>query len=232
MSGTLENAQGRRRSGAGRPRANAALPSDDARRDIIEAAARLFRSKGIAGASVREIAAEAGLQKASLYYYFGSKEEIVHAMIDGVLTPALAMQRRLGRAALSEAARLYAYLRFDVEQLCAAPYDCTWLINHGDLNDPQMAAFWANRNKLVAWIEVRLKRGMDAGEFQACDRRVVAKAMLAATEYSVIWGAREDAALIAATADELASLLVRGVLAPGRSLNALRREAASFRHPA
>ncbi|WP_185680985.1 TetR/AcrR family transcriptional regulator [Parvibaculum sedimenti] len=231
MRGTLENAQGRPRSGAGRPRTNATPPSDDARRDIIEAAARLFRAKGIAGASVREIAAEAGLQKASLYYYFGSKEEIVHAMIEGVLTPALAMQRRLGRAALSEAARLYAYLRFDVEQLCAAPYDCTWLINHGDLNDPQMTAFWADRNKLVAWIEARLKRGVDAGEFHACDRNMVAKAMIAATEYSVTWAERQDAARIVATAEEVASLLVRGVLAPGRNLNALRREAAAFNHP-
>lgn len=181
---------------------------------------------------MREIAAEAGLRKASLYYYFPSKEKIVHAMIEGVLMPALAMQRRLGRAALSEAARLYAYLRYDVEQLCAAPYDCTWLINHGNLKDPQMAAFWADRNKLVTWIEARLKRGMEAGEFRACDREMVAKAMIAATEYSVTWGARRDAARIAATADELASLLVRGVLAPGRSLNALRREAAPFKRPA
>lgn len=228
MSGTLENAQAGVRSGAGRPRASALAPSDDARRDIIEAAARLFRAKGIAGASVREIAAEAGLQKASLYYYFRSKEEIVHAMIEGVLAPALAMQRRLGRAALSEAAQLYLYLRFDVAQLCAAPYDCTWLINHGDLDDPRMKAFWADRNRLVTWIGARLKRGGAAGEFLPCDKDVVAKAMIAATEYSITWAERKDAARIAATAEEVALLLVRGVLAPRMSLEAVRREVADF----
>ena len=41
----------------GRPRSGEAPASDDTRADIIAAAARLFRAKGIAGASVREIGA-------------------------------------------------------------------------------------------------------------------------------------------------------------------------------
>ena len=221
---------GKAAKAVGRPRSGEAPASADPRADIIAAAARLFRAKGIAGASVREIAAEAGLRKASLYYYFPSKEEIVYAMIEGVLAPALAMQKKLSATALSEAARLYLYLRFDVEMLCAAPYDCTWLLAHGDLSDARMAAHWKEREKLLAWLRARLREGHAKGEFVACDVAAVAKAMLAATEYSVTWAERADRARMQANADEVASLLVRGLLAGGATLDDVKAEAARLTH--
>ena len=211
----------------GRPRSADAPLSGDPRADIIAAAARLFRAKGIAGASVREIAEEAGLRKPSLYYYFPSKEEIVYAMIEGVLVPALDMQRRLSRASLSEAARLYLYLRFDIEMLCSAPYDCTWLLAHGDLSDARLAAHWKEREKLLQWLRARLREGRAKGEFVACDGAAVAKAMLAATEYSVTWAEREDRARMRKNAEEVASLLVRGVLAGKYTLDEVKAEAAA-----
>ena len=216
------------RRAVGRPRAVAAPAAADPGADIIAAAARLFRAKGIAGASVREIAAEAGLKKASLYYYFASKDEIVYAMIEGVLGPALATQKKLDKASLSEAARLFLYLRDDIELLCGASYDCTWLLNHGDLGDARMNAYARQRKKLVSWLVARLKEGMTKGEFAPCDAATVAQALLAATEYSVTWAERHDRARIAATADTVATLLMRGVLAGGRSVEAVKAEAADF----
>jgi AcrR family transcriptional regulator len=219
--------QAKRTKPVGRPRTGDAQASEDPRADIVAAAARLFRAKGIAGASVREIAAEAGLRKASLYYYFPSKEEIVYAMIEGVLAPALDMQKKLSAMALSEAARLYLYLRFDVEMLCAAPYDCTWLLAHGDLSDARLAAHWKERERLLAWLRARLREGQGKGEFAACDVAVAAKAMLAATEYSVTWAERTDRARMRKNAEEVASLLVRGVLAERKSLDDVKAEASS-----
>ena len=208
----------------GRPRRADTPVSGDPRADIIAAAARLFRAKGIAGASVREIAEEAGLRKASLYYYFPSKEEIVYAMIEGVLGPALDMQRRLGRAYLSEPARLWLYLRFDVEMLCSAPYDCTWLLSHGSLSDERMAGYWTERQKLIAWLSARIKQGQAKGEIRDCDAAAVAKAMLAATEYSVTWAERENRKRMTGNAEEVATLLVRGVLAQERDFAAVMQE--------
>ena len=49
---------------------------------ILDAAARLFREKGYAAVSLREIAAKAGMQAGSLYYHFDSKEAIVTEILD------------------------------------------------------------------------------------------------------------------------------------------------------
>jgi len=55
------------------------------RRLILDHAARLLRSGGYHQTTLREIAEAVGIRKASLYYHFGSKEEIVEAVVnDGV----------------------------------------------------------------------------------------------------------------------------------------------------
>lgn len=55
------------------------------RRLILDHAARLLRSGGYHETTLREIAEAVGIRKASLYYHFGSKEEIVEAVVnDGV----------------------------------------------------------------------------------------------------------------------------------------------------
>lgn len=228
MERKLENAQGKGRASVGRPRVSDFSPSEDPRQDIVEAAARLFSTKGLANVSVREIAAAAGLKKASFYYYFTSKDAIVDAMIEGLLDPALATQRRIGRAELSEAARLYLYLREDTVALCSAPYDCTWLIANCDLNDPRFQPYVKQRDQLIAWIAARIRKGKSAGTFVDCDAGLIAKAMLSATENSVAWIDRSASRHIARAAEEMAGLLVRGLLAPGSAFDVIKAEAATF----
>ncbi len=55
------------------------------RRLILDTAARLLRSGGYHQTTLREIAEAVGIRKASLYYHFASKEEIVEEVAnDGV----------------------------------------------------------------------------------------------------------------------------------------------------
>ena len=49
---------------------------------ILDAAASLFREQGYAAVSLRAIAAEAGMKSGSIYYHFGSKEEIVTEVLN------------------------------------------------------------------------------------------------------------------------------------------------------
>ena len=71
------------------PRRRAAAP-DSTRQALFEAAAREFALHGFAGASVDRIAAAARLNKAMIYYHFGSKArlyaEILHDMFSAVAT--------------------------------------------------------------------------------------------------------------------------------------------------
>jgi AcrR family transcriptional regulator len=47
---------------------------------VLASAAKLFREKGYAGTSTRELAASAGLQSASLYHHIGTKEDLLYRL--------------------------------------------------------------------------------------------------------------------------------------------------------
>src|SRR4051794_30412341 len=53
--------------------------SEETRQRIVDAALELFREKGFAETTMREIAAHAGVATGLAYYYFKSKEELVMA---------------------------------------------------------------------------------------------------------------------------------------------------------
>jgi AcrR family transcriptional regulator len=53
----------------------------DTRQKILDAAERLIAQQGIAATSVRQIIGDAGVNLASVHYHFGSKEEMLDALI-------------------------------------------------------------------------------------------------------------------------------------------------------
>jgi AcrR family transcriptional regulator len=69
--------------GPGRPRGDS-----DARGQILEAGRRQFLALGYRGASLRSIAAEAGVDSALISYYFGSKRGLFAAIMRLNVSPA------------------------------------------------------------------------------------------------------------------------------------------------
>jgi AcrR family transcriptional regulator len=51
------------------------------REEIIHAAAHVFRDRGFEAATLRDVAQALGTDRASLYYYFGSKEELLQEIV-------------------------------------------------------------------------------------------------------------------------------------------------------
>lgn len=55
--------------------------SDERIPQILQAAAQIFSQHGVDGASMAQIARASGLSKATIYYYFKSKDEMVAALV-------------------------------------------------------------------------------------------------------------------------------------------------------
>ena len=82
-----------RRRAAARDEAN---PSYLQRRaEIVQAAARVFKAKGLQGTHLGDIAVESGADRASLYYSVGSKEELFHEVVRGAVEDNLARARAI-----------------------------------------------------------------------------------------------------------------------------------------
>lgn len=59
---------------------------------LLEAAAAVYARRGFDGATVDEVAAEAGLTKGAVYDHFGSKEKLLLAVLDEHLSTQIAEQ--------------------------------------------------------------------------------------------------------------------------------------------
>jgi len=54
---------------------------------ILDAAENLFTTKGFSGTSLRAIIKKAGVNTASIHYHFGSKEGLIEAVVNRLVTP-------------------------------------------------------------------------------------------------------------------------------------------------
>jgi AcrR family transcriptional regulator len=65
------------------------------REKILNAATKIFARKGFDGARVEEIAQKAGVNKALIYYYFKSKEDILEEIMKQFLEESLRRKEKL-----------------------------------------------------------------------------------------------------------------------------------------
>ncbi|WP_323039985.1 TetR/AcrR family transcriptional regulator [Gemmobacter sp.] len=65
------------------------------RQELIQIAAGIFKTKGYSATTFADIASHTGIDRATLYYYLGSKEEIFRDAVRGALTRNIEGMRRI-----------------------------------------------------------------------------------------------------------------------------------------
>lgn len=118
----MSSTSGRR---VGRPRAAQRPDSGlSARSELLLAAAELFTTKGYAATTTRAVAERAGMRQATMYHYFGGKEDLLAELLESTVTPSLAVARSLLADDTRPAEeRLWELCRSDVELLCGGPHN-------------------------------------------------------------------------------------------------------------
>jgi AcrR family transcriptional regulator len=71
------------------------MPGADTKEKILDAAEWLFAAHGFAGTSLRAVTREAEVNLAAVHYHFGTKEDLLRAVLERVVVPV--NQERLGR---------------------------------------------------------------------------------------------------------------------------------------
>jgi len=89
---------GRRRSSA---RKEARASYENRKAEISEAAVRVFHRLGYQGASLSAVAAEIGVDRATIYYYFSSKEDMFDEVVRSVLEENERLAKRIAGSDIS-----------------------------------------------------------------------------------------------------------------------------------
>jgi AcrR family transcriptional regulator len=85
------------------------------RAEIIKVAADVFRERGYDAATLNDVAARLGTDRASLYYYVGSKEELLQAIVRDVLSQNLEAAEQVRKQKGSAPEKLQALIEHMIE---------------------------------------------------------------------------------------------------------------------
>lgn len=101
--------------------------ADHKRAAIVEALADFVLDQGLPGASLRPLAAAAGISDRMLLYYFADKDAIIAAVLGRIAARLARELQALGAAAPDDAAALEAALIAEVTSARLWRYMCVWL---------------------------------------------------------------------------------------------------------
>ena len=190
--------------------------SDDTRARILETAEALFRRLGYAKTAVADIASELGMSPANVYRFFPSKNAIVEAICRRCLTEvesdAWATARAKGPAGERIERLILGILTYHKENL----------LTEQRVNDMVLAAIelsWdairAHKDVMRTVVEVILRDGIEAGEFEPVEPRqtaeLILRSVLAFTHPMVIGQCMEEGQDLEAEARASVRFLLRAI---------------------
>ena len=148
------------------------------RRDIIlEVAATLFAEKGYQRATVKEIAARAGIAPGTIYLYFSSKREILSAVASETETPMVAALLEMGELGDREAMVEMIEKGLDITE-AQLPFNRT-LFSEAWADDGIMEeAITARIKRIHQLLEKYIAERITAGVFRPIDPALAAQLVL------------------------------------------------------
>lgn len=187
------------------------------RQQIEEVASALFRERGYAGTSVRDIAQALNLQGGSLYAHVASKEDVLWSIVNRA---ADQFQMLVGPVAMSSAppqVRLREMIRSHVTVVTSSQRDAAVFLHEWRLLSlDRRSALGARRDAYEALFRQVIGEGIQAGAFGPVDPRLTAMALLSALNGIATWY-RPDGALTATEiADQHADLFLNALTADSR----------------
>jgi len=121
---------------------------------ILKAAEEVFATSGFSGARTAAIAKRAGVPKANLHYYFGTKEALYRRLLENLLEVWLGMGESI-RPEADPAQAFAAYIAAKVEHSRRRPYASKVFANELLHGAPQLRAYF--RHALRRWVADKAK---------------------------------------------------------------------------
>jgi AcrR family transcriptional regulator len=189
--------------------------SEERRGQIITSAINVFAREGFANARMEDVAAESGLSKGLLYWYFKNKEEIIVSIADLLFGAEFRKMQNLSLEGRTAHETLEDYLEIFLQDmggmLKIAPviYEFYALAFR---NTPVRHVMREYLRRFVTILEPVVQNGMDNGEFLPGDARQTAIAIGAALEGTLLlWAYAPDMVQIESQLRASMALLLKGL---------------------
>ena len=189
------------------------LRAKDRRAQILNVAAALFDTDGYHSTSLEQIAGEVGVAKASLYYYFKSKEDLLvalHQEMMVLLLDSLAARMEDGRLNREEVLR---GIMHDILGLMESHPGRLKIFfeAYRELPESVRAEISRQRRDYRQSLAKLIEQGIAAGEFRERDPELTSLAVLGMCNWSYQWFRVDGARPAGEIADNFHELIMAGL---------------------
>lgn len=185
------------------------------KREIVEAASRVFRARGLHAAGMRDIAAELGMAVGNLYYYFRDKEDLLAYVQESALSRLLEMAARVRALDLPVDGKLRLLLEEHVVALNDPEEGTPGSLAHLEveaLGEERRPAVLARRDEYEQVVRSLVEEGMAEGIFRRADPKVASLALLGSVNWTVKWFRPEGGKSAREIGRQIANMMVRSLM--------------------
>jgi AcrR family transcriptional regulator len=174
---------------------------NNSKKDVItQKASGLFREKGFAATSMRDIAGAIGIEAPSLYNHIESKNEILKDICFRIARLFTSYLREVELSTQSSLLKIENIIRFHISMMIEE-YESVYISDHEwkHLPEPFLSDFKAQRRNYRSRLSAILQRGIDNKEIWAIDPNIAVFTILSAISGIESWqrsGKKMDAKLL------------------------------------
>lgn len=180
---------------------------------VIRSAAELFREKGYAASSMRDLAQKLGIEAASLYSHIKSKEEILHSLCFDMATEfrkSLDEVEKL-KAPANEKLKLgiIGHVRVMAKDLTAS---AVFMNEHRHLSQPSLRDFLLLRINYINRFKAIIEDGIRKGEFkESIDTKLAVMTLFSSLNWMPMWYDPTTAIDPTELGKQLSEMLINGL---------------------
>lgn len=181
---------------------------------VIRKAAELFKEKGYAAASMRDLAQKLGIEAASLYSHIKSKEEILYTLcfeMAGEFRRSLEEVEKNPKAPASEKLRkgIIGHIQVMAKDLTAS---AVFMNEHRHLSQPYLRDFLLLRINYINRFKTIIEEGIASGEFKnSIDKKLAVMTLFSSLNWMPMWYDPDAAIEPEDLGRQLADMLVNGL---------------------
>lgn len=183
------------------------------RRNVLEAAAKLFAQRGFGGTNLQDIADVLGISRPALYYYFKSKEDILASLVEEVTVFS-------GHQAIKLASKADFNPSETLRQMVFS--HAKWLLQHpvqfrvvdrteNDLPAAVRRTHDKAKRAVLDNFSRTIERGIELGHFRPVDPSVTALSIIGMCSWTAWWFTPDGRMPLDEVARSIAELAVNGL---------------------
>lgn len=187
----------------------------DRRAQILQTAGEMFAAQGYLATSMRELAEAIGIEAASIYSHFPSKESLLQTVAWQLADAFLESAEAVYESNLPPAEKLRGMLVAHIEVIAAHQSIAgVFLTEWKHLSPELLSDYLAQRDAYENMFRRVVDAGMRSGAFLPTDPKLVSLILLSAVNMTARWLDAQGPMELQTLSQRIADLLLGGILTP------------------